>query len=296
VIEGAGLGSGVIISQGGRILTAAHVVEAADRIAVRFADGSVAATRIVALDPVADVALLEASGLPPSAVVARLGDSDKVDVADQIFVVGAPYGISETLTVGYVSARRTARAEPGDPTSVDMFQTDAAISPGNSGGPMFNLQGEVIGIVSRIVSRSGGSDGIGFAVTSNAARELLLDAPPFWTGLSVVPLAGDLARLLNLPQSAGLLVTHAAQDSPGAQLGLRAGRTPAIIGGVNLTLGGDIILSVAGLPVDATAGNYRRIRDRLQSSQPGDRISVIVLRTGRLVELSGVTAPSMPTR
>jgi S1-C subfamily serine protease len=188
------------------------------------------------------------------------------------------------------------RGEPGDPTSVELFQTDAAISPGNSGGPMFNLQGEVIGIVSRIVSRSGGSEGIGFAVTSNVARELLLDAPPFWTGLTVVPLAGDLARLLNLPQSAGLLVTHAAQDSPGAQIGLRAGGTPAVIGGVNLTLGGDIILSVAGLPVDATAGNYRRIRERLQGAQPGDPVSVIVLRGGRLLELSGVSATSSTAR
>jgi S1-C subfamily serine protease len=283
-----GIGSGVLTSQSGRLLTAAHVVEAADRVSVRFAGGTVVPARVVASDPLTDLALLEVIRVPQDAVAARIGDSDKVEVADQVFVVGAPYGISETLSVGYVSARRTARAEPGDSTSVEVFQTDAAIAPGNSGGPMFNMDGEVIGIVSRIVSRSGGSEGIGFAVTSNAAKEILLDAPPIWTGVSVVPLSGELARALNLPQPAGLLVMHAAEDSPGAQMGLRSGTTPAVVGGVNLMLGGDIILAVAGMPIEANASNYRKIRDRMRLAQPGEQIPIVVLRSGRVVELSGV--------
>jgi S1-C subfamily serine protease len=287
-----GLGSGVLISQGGRILTAAHVVEAADRVRIRFAGGAVVTARVVASDPLADLALLEATQVPQDAVAVRIGDSDKVDVADQVFVVGAPYGISETLSVGYVTARRTARSEPGDSASVELIQTDAAIAPGNSGGPMFNMQGEVIGIVSRIVSRSGGSEGIGFAVTSNAAKEMLLDPHPIWTGVSVVPLSGELARLLNVPQPAGLLVMHAAEDSPGAQMGLRAGTTPAVVGGVNLTLGGDIILAVAGMPIEANAANYRKIRDRLRRAQPGEQIPIIVLRAGRIVELSSANMSS----
>ena len=109
-----GLGSGVLISQSGRILTAAHVVEAADRVTIRFAGGAIAAARVVASEPLADLALLEVTQVPHDAVAARIGDSDKVEVADQVFVVGAPYGISETLSVGYVSARRTSRSEPGD--------------------------------------------------------------------------------------------------------------------------------------------------------------------------------------
>ena len=218
-LDGGGLGSGVLISSSGRILTAAHVVEAADRVRIRFASGAIVPARVVASDPPADLALLEVAEVPPDAVVARIGDSDKVEVADQVFVVGAPYGISETLSVGYVSARRVSTSEPGDAAGVELLQTDAAIAPGNSGGPMFNLKGEVIGIVSRIVSRSGGSEGIGFAVTSKTAKETLLDVPAIWTGVSVVPLSGELARLLNLPQSAGLLVMHAAQDSPAAQSG-----------------------------------------------------------------------------
>jgi serine protease Do len=283
----AAIGSGVLISPGGRILTAAHVVETADRVTVRFAGGAIVPARVVAADPMADLALIEAIQVPRDAVVARVGDSDKVEVADQVFVVGAPYGISETLSVGYISARRKSRPEPGDPAAVELFQTDAAMAPGSSGGPMFNMQGEVVGIVSRIVSRSGGSEGIGFAVTSNAAKEILIDAPPIWTGVSFVPLSGELARALNVPQPAGLLVMHAAADSPGAQMGLRAGTTPAVIGGVNLTLGGDIILAIAGMPIEGNAANYRGIRDRLRRAQPGEPIPVVVLRAGRIVELSG---------
>jgi S1-C subfamily serine protease len=284
---GSGLGSGVLISPNGEILTAAHVVESADRIKVQFAGGEVVAARVVASDPAADVALLRVDHVPRSAVAARIGDSDKVDVADQVFVVGAPYGISETLSVGYISARRASRMDPGDTAPVELFQTDAAIAPGNSGGPMFNVQGEVIGIVSHIVTRSGGGEGIGFAVTTKAVKENLLEVPAIWIGLALVPLSGELAHLLNVPQPAGLLVVHAAEDSPGAQLGLRAGNTPAVIGGVNLMLGGDIILSVAGTPIEANADNYRRVRDRLRQARNGAALAITVLRGGRVIELEG---------
>ena len=282
-----GVGSGVLISADGRVLTAAHVVESADRVRVQFAGGVVVAARVVSSDPVADVAVLQVAQVPPGVVPVPLGNSDRVGVADQVFVVGAPYGISETLSVGYVSARRAPRSVAGNPGgSVELLQTDAMIGPGNSGGPMFNMNGEVVGIVSHIVSRGGGSEGIGFAVTSNAVRQHLLDAPALWTGLSVVPLTGELAQLLNVPRAAGLLVIHSAADSPGERLGLRSGSTPAVVGGVNLTLGGDIILSVAGVPIEANAHNYRDVRERLRSLGPRVPVTITVLRGGRIVELS----------
>jgi S1-C subfamily serine protease len=267
------------------VLTAAHVVESADRVRVQFGGGAVADARVVSSDPAADVALLQVAHVPAGVVAASMGDSGQVEVADQVFVVGAPYGISETLSVGYVSARRSTRSAAGDSNSVELFQTDATIAPGNSGGPMFNLHGEVIGIVSHIVSRSGGSEGIGFAVTSNAVRKHLLDAPALWTGLSVVPLTGELAQLLNVPQPAGLLVMHSATDSPGGQLGLRAGSTPAVVGGVNLMLGGDIILAVGGIPIEASASNFRNVREQLRKLPPGEPLTVTVLRSGRVIEL-----------
>jgi S1-C subfamily serine protease len=281
-----GVGSGVLISPGGRVLTAAHVVESADRVRVQFAGGAVSDARVVSSDPAADVALLQVAQVPPGVIPVSLGDSGKVEVADQVFVVGAPYGISESLSVGYVSARRSTRSAAGDPDAVELFQTDATIAPGNSGGPMFNLGGEVIGIVSHIVSKSGGSEGIGFAVTSNAVRKHLLEAPALWTGLSVVPLTGELARLLNVPQPAGLLVMHSAADSPGAQLGLRAGSTPAVVGGVNLILGGDIILAVGRIPIEANGSNFRHMREQLRRLPRGEPLTVTVLRGGRIIELA----------
>ena len=280
-----GVGSGVLISESGKVLTAAHVVESADRLRIQFAGGTVVPARVVSSDPAADVALLQAAHVPAGVVAARLGDSDRVEVADQVFVVGAPYGISETLSVGYVSARRSPQSA-GKPGSVELFQTDATIGPGNSGGPMFDMRGEVVGIVSHIVSKGGGSEGIGFAVTSNAVRLHLLDAPALWTGLAVVPLSGELAQLLNVPRRAGLLVMHSAADSPGARLGLRAGTTPATVGGVNLTLGGDIILEVAGVPIEANANNYREVRERLRALRPGERLVITVLRAGQVIELT----------
>lgn len=287
-----GVGSGVLISQDGKVLTAAHVVESADRVRVQFAGGVVVAARVLSSDPVVDLALLQIAYVPPYVVAARLGDSDRVEVADQVFVVGAPYGISETLSVGYISARRSPGEYSGGPVPVELFQTDAAIRPGNSGGPMFNMAGEVIGIVSHIITRSGGSEGIGFAVTANAARQHLLEAHVLWTGLSVVRLAGELARLLNVPQPAGLLVIHSAADSPGARLGLRTGSTPAVIGGVHLMLGGDVILAVAGIPIEANSGNYRSVRERLRRLQSGEVVTITVLRGGRVVDLKATVLPT----
>ena len=282
-----GLGSGVLISQDGKVLTAAHVVQAASRVAVEFIGGEVVDATIVASDPPADVALLQLEQVPTGAVVAELGDSDQAQVADQVFVVGAPYGFSHSLTVGYISARRHPNEGDHELSIAELFQTDAAVNEGNSGGPMFNLTGRVIGIVSYILTQSGGFEGIGFAITSNTAQRLLLEQPAFWNGLHAYTLSGELAELLNVPQDAGVLVLQVAEGSPAARLGLRAGTTQVQIGEAHLTLGGDIILEVMGMPIRADAGNYRRIRERLLSLKQGQTVTVKVLRAGRIVELSG---------
>src|SRR5262249_42858521 len=158
----------------------------------------------------ADVALLQLEGQPPNYIAAKLGDSDSAEVGDEIFVVGAPYGISRTLTAGHVSGRRILNTET---RSIEFLQTDAAINTGNSGSPIFNLNGEVVGIVSNIMSKSGGSEGLAFASTSNTARRVLLDHKSFWTGIDGVLIEGNLAKALNLTQSAGLLVQRVAEGS-----------------------------------------------------------------------------------
>jgi serine protease Do len=280
------LASGVLISADGKVLTAAHVVQAAHRVAVEFISGDVVDAKVVASDPPADVALLQLERVPADAVVAKLGDSDQVQVADQIFVVGAPYGFSHTLTVGYISARRQPATSTEELALAELFQTDAAVNEGNSGGPMFNMNGEVIGIVSHILTQSGGFEGMGFAVTTNTARLLLLEQPAFWSGLQGYTLSVELAALLNVPQSAGVLVMQVAEGSPSARLGLRAGTTPAQIGEVRLILGGDIILDVMGIRMHADIKNYQRVRERLRHIKPGEKITVKILRGGRIIKLS----------
>ncbi|MBL8483251.1 MAG: trypsin-like peptidase domain-containing protein [Rhodocyclaceae bacterium] len=284
-LSAQGLGSGVLVSAGGVVMTAAHVVQCAERVVVSFADGQSVPAQVLASDPVSDLAVLKLARVPAGAVVARLGDSDQVDVADQVFVVGAPFGVSRTLTVGHVSARR----EPGEPgaglVDAELFQTDAAINHGNSGGPMFNLKGEVIGIVSHMLSESGGSDGIGFAVTSKEVRQLLDDPFAFWSGMRTYPLQGSLAAALNLPQPAGLLLLQRAENSVAARLGLRAGALPARFGETELLLGGDVILAVGELRIEPGMDAYRRIQNYLRRIDPAAPLVLSILRDGQVIAL-----------
>lgn len=243
-----GLGSGELISTDGEIMTAAHLVETADTVFVQFSNREIFTAKVIASEPAADVALLKLNSPPPSgATVAPLGDSDKVEVGDQIFVIGAPHGISYTLTVGYISARRRPNTLYSGLSLAEFFQTDAAINEGNSGGPMFNMAGEIVGIVSSIISKSRGSQGLGFVATSNMARQLLLQRRSFWGGLSGSFISSQSAKLLNVPPPGeGMLIERVAKNSPAALIGLKGGTTRATIQEENLILGGDIILEVSG--------------------------------------------------
>jgi S1-C subfamily serine protease len=280
------LGSGVLISSDGKILTAAHLVEAADATLVEFSDGELIPARVLGAVHNADVALLQLSHPPANVVVASLGNSDKMEVGDEVFVVGAPYGLSYTLTAGHISGRHAADNRISDTTSREFLQTDAAINQGNSGGPMFNMNGEVIGIITSILSQSGGAEGLGFAATSNVARQLLLDRKPFWSGIEGLLLRGDLAKALNVPQPAGLLVERVADGSPAARAGVIAGSMRANIAGEDLLLGGDIILEVDGLPYEDSSENYSRLLAHLTKLKVGDSIVIKVFRQGQVVKLS----------
>lgn len=284
VVNVAGSGSGVLVTGDGKVVTAAHVVHAADAVAVEFPGGVRVRARVVASDPAADVALLQLDSVPPGAATAKLGDSDKAEVGDQIFVVGAPLGFSHTLTVGHLSARREVNTTYGGVGRTELFQTDAAINPGNSGGPMFNMQGEIIGVVSRIISRSGGSEGIGLVVTSNMAQKLLFAEPTVWSGLEGYLLSPELSSALNVPGGApALLVQRVAEGSPAARLGLRGGTLPVTIGDESFVLGGDIVLAVEGIGIGTPAA-YEFIRRRLIEIQAGGgTVSVTVLRDGKAV-------------
>jgi len=281
------LGSGVLISKDGDVLTAAHLVQVADVVGVEFADGTTVGAKVVTSEPTADLALLRLERVPEGAMIARMGDSDAVRVGQRVFVIGAPYGLSHTLTVGHVSARHPP-GTPGLPFNLaEFFQADVAIHRGNSGGPMFNMNGEVIGIVSYILTQSGAFEGVGFAVTSNSIEELLLARRLPWSGISVFSLDRTLAEIFNLPQETGLLVQRVAEGSPGARLGLLPSYLPAKIGKHELMLGGDIILEVDGFPV-GTIESYLSLRQHLAEIEKGQTITVKVLRHGRVIELATV--------
>lgn len=282
----AGMGSGVLITRDGKVMTAAHVVQTADKIRVQFKDGTVVRAKVLSSDQAADLALVQLERFPVRSVVARIGDSNKVEVGDQVFVVGAPLGMTHTLTVGHISARRTMNTIFGGMARAELLQTDAAINQGNSGGPMFNMKGEVVGIVSHIISKTGGYEGLGFVVTSNLARKLLLERSPVWGGLQAYLLKDDLAKAFNVPQPAGLLVQRVARNSPADRLGLRAGTLTAVVDGENIVVGGDVILEAIGVPIVPEGGSYAAIRDRLTRLRSGDRLSVTVLREGRKQVLS----------
>lgn len=285
VLDLSGIASGVVVSADALVITAAHVVQSADRIRVRFLDGQEVDARVVASEPAADVALLELERLPSSASVAHLGDSSTMRVGDEVFVVGAPYGMSHTLTVGHVSGRHRPHAVSGEFLEGELFQTDAAVNQGNSGGPMFNVDGEVIGIVSHILTVSGGFEGLGFAVTSNLARRLLLERRSFWSGLHGYWLEGEMARVFNLPQSRGLLVQRIAANSPASRLGLQAGALEASIGNEDLYVGGDIILEVLGISL-ADPDAYPRVRERMAKIRAGEKVTIKILRGGEIRVLS----------
>ncbi len=281
-----GLGSGVIVSST-EILTAAHVVQAADQMWVEFTNGDTVAARVVTSDQGADVALLQLARPAPTAA-ATIGDSDQARVGDDVFVVGAPLGQTHTLTVGHLSARRDNNLMMGSFDPAELFQTDAAINQGNSGGPMFNLDGEVIGIVSHILSTTGGFQGLGYAVTSNEAMSTLNDPGTRYWGWELLPMEGTLARLFNLPPPhTGALVQRVAAGSAAEAFGIRPGVVELEVGGRTFLVGGDILLGAMGMPLGEGFSNLGQIDAALDGVMPGQAVTLTVLRGGEQIVLRG---------
>ena len=279
-------GSGVLISPDGKVMTAAHVVHTMDEITVEFLGGETVKARVVASEPAADLSLLQLERVPTGAKSSPLANSDPVQVGDPVIIVGAPYGLSYSLSDGLISARWKPNTVYKTMPLAEFFQTTATINTGNSGGPMFGMNGEVIGIVSHNISKSGGSEGLGFVVTINTAKKLLLEKRSFWSGLEGQLLTDQQADLLNLPPgSTGFMVKTVARGSPAEAMGLRGATMIANLGGDQVPLGGDIILAVEGLK--AEAANLTKIRDLLASKPAGSPFKVTVLRAGKVLDVTG---------
>ena len=283
-VTSGGLGSGFMISDS-QIVTAAHVVQVAEKVDVQFLDGEIIPAKVISAYGTADVALLELIWPRKNAVVLKMADSDNVKIGERVFVVGAPYGLGHSLSSGYVSGIINDTEDKNPFTNSEYIQTDAAINTGNSGGPMINMNGEVIGVVSNILTQSGGFQGIGFASSSNITKELLFEKKIIWNGTDVIPLTGKIAQIFNLPQKSGLLVQRVVKVSPFGILGVEDGDIEMTINGEKLIVGGDIILSINGVEFENTDESLLEISKALEIKKENTSLELVVLRAGKKVTL-----------
>jgi serine protease Do len=258
------LGSGFIIDPSGYIVTNNHVIEDSDQITVSLQDGTQLPAKVIGRDTKTDLALLKVTpGKPLPAT--HFGDSDKARIGDWVIAIGDPFGIGSTVTAGIVSARnRNINAGPYD----DFIQTDAPINRGNSGGPLFNMDGDVIGINSQIYTPSGGSVGIGFSIPSNLARDVVGQLRQFgmarrgWIGVRIQQVTQEIAEGLGLPTTQGALVSDVTKGGPAAQAGL---------------VNGDMITGFDGKPVADDRALPRIVAD----TPIGKTVNMDVLRRGK---------------
>ena len=284
------LGSGVIVGGDGIVLTNNHVVEGADEIKITLADNREFDAELVGADPQSDVAVVRIKGNPSGLRAIPLGDSSTLRLADTVLAIGNPFGVGQTVTMGIVSA--TGRANLGIADYEDFIQTDAAINPGNSGGALINVRGELVGINTAIVSRTGGYQGIGFAIPSNMAGSIMTSLMATgkvergWLGVSIQNLDRDLADAMGIDQAHGVLVADVSADGPAAKAGIQRG---------------DVILSIDGRDVKSTG----ELRNLVASHPAGKSVEVVIVRDKKRsnvdVELGALAAnkgssPSAPAK
>lgn len=273
------LGSGFIINPDGYVVTNNHVVDGTTEVRVKLSDGREFAAKVLGQDARTDLALLriEATGLP----VIPLGDSSGVQVGERVMAIGNPFGLEQTVTTGIVSATgRVIGAGPYD----EFIQTDASINPGNSGGPLINVRGQAVGINTAILTSSGGSNGIGFAIPVSLAKPVITQLAATghvvrgWLGVTIQPLTPDLAKSLRAPDTNGALVASVAKDSPAMKAGLKPG---------------DIITEYGGRPVERSDALPRAVAE----TRAGREVPIGVLRDGTRLVLTptiGQLAESRP--
>ena len=251
----AGLGSGVIVSPDGTILTNNHVVQGASEIEVQLSDSRQARAKVIGTDPETDLAVLKIDLDRLSPIT--LGDSDALKVGDQVLAIGNPFGVGQTVTSGIVSA--LGRSQLGINTFEDFVQTDAAINPGNSGGALVDVNGHLMGINTAIYSRSGGNMGIGFAIPTSTAKQVLEGivkdgvVTRGWIGVQPMELRPEMVDTLGIKTKAGVLVAGVQRNSPADQAGMRPGDVVQEVAGKAVNSVSALLTSVAGLKPGAPA-------------------------------------------
>ncbi len=262
-----GEGSGFILSEDGYIVTNHHVAGDADNLKVTLEDGRSFDAKLVGTDPQTEIALIkvDAKDLP----TLKFSDSDKVRVGEWVLAIGSPFGLKHSVTSGIVSARGRGNVNIVD--YADFIQTDAAINPGNSGGPLLNMQGEVIGMNTAIVSRTGGSNGVGFAIPANMVKYItdqLREKGSItrgFLGVNIQEVTPEIAKWFNLPEGRGVLIAEVTKDSPAEKAGLQRD---------------DVIIELDGQPV----GEIGAFRSHISTTTPGKSLNLAIIRGGQRIE------------
>ncbi|MEO5575720.1 MAG: trypsin-like peptidase domain-containing protein [Gaiellaceae bacterium] len=293
------LGSGFVIDKAGHIVTNYHVIEGADEIEVSFSNQDTLRATIVGSDPSTDIAVLRVQSSSRGLVPLAFGDSDSVRVGDPVVAIGNPFGLRRTATAGIVSAvqERTITAPNGYPID-HVIQTDAQINSGNSGGPLLDADGEVIGVNSQIARADGssGNVGIGFAVPSNTVEEVVAQLTATgrvdraFLGISGSTVDPELARVLRLPVDQGVLVEGVSEGSAAATAGLRGGTSDVVVAGESHVVGGDVIVALAGTRVVS----LDELREALARRKPGQKVNVRIHRGAKIFTLA-VTLGRQPS-
>jgi S1-C subfamily serine protease len=283
-----GAGSGSIIDADGHILTNHHVIQDSKKLEVTLSDSSKWKATLVGADPDNDLAIIRIDAPKERLTVIPMGDSSKLKVGQKVLAIGNPFGLGQTLTTGIISSLgRSIRSQAGILIE-DVIQTDAAINPGNSGGPLLDSSGRIIGINSAIISPTGASVGIGFAIPVNTAKRILPEliqkgyvSYP-WIGASVFPLIPEFAKSLGLKVERGAMIMEVVKGGPADKAGLRGGDKQVQVGNSLLLVGGDVITDFDGKEVLSSDELIQLIRAR----RPGERVALKVLRNGKFLSVN----------
>jgi S1-C subfamily serine protease len=278
------LGSGFVMDKAGHVVTNYHVISGAKSVQVSFSNNESLKAKIVGSDPTTDLAVLQVDAGARALTPLALGDSDLVQVGDQVVAIGNPFGLARTATAGIVSALQRQIMSPNQYTIDHVIQTDAAINHGNSGGPLIDMHGQVIGVNAQIDTGNTGEQGnvgIGFAIPSNTVRTVVGQilrtghAQHPFLGIEPQPITRALRRILHLPVANGMLVAKVEPGSGAARVGLKGGSTQVTVAGETYVVGGDVIAGVDGESVSSLA----RLRDLVAGKKPGDTMTLVVYRS-----------------
>ncbi|HUK94540.1 MAG TPA: trypsin-like peptidase domain-containing protein [Gaiellaceae bacterium] len=274
------LGSGFVIDKAGHIVTNYHVIEGSRSVKVSFSNNESMKASVVGSDPSTDIAVLKVVAHSRALTPLPLGNSDTVHVGDSVVAIGNPFGLERTVTAGIVSALQRVIQAPNEYSIDHVIQTDAALNKGNSGGPLLDARGTVIGVNSQIQSGTGSNVGVGFAVPIDTVKTVAAQiiksghAEHAFLGIRVQPVTPSVARLFRLRASQGLLVASVQPGSAAAKAGLRPGAQQVTVSGETYPLGGDLIVTADGIPLSS----LDRLRDVIADKQPGDKVAFEIWR------------------